>query len=289
MPNTGSHANWQTVNSSLTLAAGAHTLRVVIEAGDPNLNKFTFTAAGASGGAPVSGQIYRLVARHSGQVLEVGNCSQAVGANVQQGPWLGSGCQRWKVEATTSGYYTLKAQHSGQVLDLKGCSGLDGANVQQWAVNGTPCQEWRIEPTDGGYCKLLSLSSGKALDVGGFSTANGANVQQWTYGGGANQQWKFELVGATRAALATATGPASAAPALRLAPNPASDFVDLAWTGPEGSDVTLSLVNMQGQLVRQQVVHGSAHHLNTVGLRQGLYLVKVQAGSTATTQKLVVQ
>ena len=239
----------------------------------------------------MSGQIYRVVARHSGQVLDVSGCAGTNGANVQQWPWLGGGCQRWKVEATGSGYYTLTAQHSGQFLDLYACSGTNGANVQQWPANGSACQQWRIEPTDGDYFKVLSRSSGKALDVAGGPAANGANVQQWEYGGGANQQWKFEFVGAARAALAasTATGSASAAPALQLVPNPASAFVDLSWTGFGKEGATLSMVNMQGQLVLRQEVSGAAYRLNTVGLRQGLYMVKVQAGSTATSQKLLVQ
>ena len=291
LPATGGYQTWQTVTSTVTLPAGAHVLRVAVEAGGVNLNRFTFSATGAG---LVAGQLYRLTARHSGQVLDLSKCSPADGAKVQQYRWLDNACQRWRLEATDGGYYKLRSQSSGLVLEVNAAGVQDGDRVQQWSDNSGDWQQWKPEATDGGYYKLTNRRSGRVLEVGGISQAPEAGVQQWNYLAGANQQWLLDPVGpapaAARLALATTTArTASEAPSLQLAPNPASEFVDLTWTGFREASIMLSVVNMKGQLVRQQVVHGAAYRLSTAELSQGLYLVKLQTGSNATTQKLLVQ
>ena len=50
---------------------------------------------------PTDGGYYRLVARHSGQVLEIGNGVLTNGAQVNQWPWNGATCQQWAIEAVT--------------------------------------------------------------------------------------------------------------------------------------------------------------------------------------------
>ena len=117
VPNTGGWQNWQTVTKTVNLTAGQHIMRFVIDAKEFNTNKFTFTANSYPTG-PVSGQVYRLVNRNSGQVLDVNECSVNNGMKVQQWPWLGGNCQRWKFTATDNGYFVLTAQHSGQALEI---------------------------------------------------------------------------------------------------------------------------------------------------------------------------
>lgn len=145
---------------------------------------------------PVQDGVYRIVARHSNQVLDVSSCSGANGANVQQWPWIGGDCQRWRLVNLGNGDYTIAAQHSGQALDVAGCSISNGANVQQWPSNGADCQKWKLEPVGNGDYRVVSKKSGLALDVSGCSGANGANVQQWAWNGGDCQRWRFERVSA---------------------------------------------------------------------------------------------
>lgn len=144
--------------------------------------------------APVADGVYRLTARHSGKVLDVNACSTADGANVQQWPWVGGDCQRWKLEYLGNNEYKITSQISGKVLEVNGCSTANGGNVQQWPWNGADCQRWFIEPVGAGYYKLVSKNSGKVLDVDACSTADGQNVQQWEWLGGTCQQWLIESV-----------------------------------------------------------------------------------------------
>ena len=292
LPPTGGFQTWQTVTSTVTLPAGAHVLRVAVEAGGVNLNRFTFSATGAG---LVAGQLYRLTARHSGQVLDLSKCSPADGAKVQQYRWLDNACQRWRLEATDGGYYKLRSQSSGLVLEVNAAGVQDGDRVQQWSDNSGDWQQWKPEATDGGYYKLTNRRSGRVLEVGGISQAPEAGVQQWNYLAGANQQWLLDPVGpapaAARLALATTTArTASEAPSLQLAPNPATDQVQLSWTGlsPTPAGLTVRVSNLQGQLVRQETVRGETHQLSTAGLSAGLYLVQLQAAKVVLTQKLII-
>ncbi len=144
--------------------------------------------------APFADGVYRLTAKHSGKALDVSACSDADGANVQQWPWAGGDCQRWKIEYLGNREYKITSQLSGKALEVNSCSTSNGGNVQQWPWNGADCQRWYIEPTGGGYFRLVSKNSGRVLDVDACSDADGQNVQQWEWLGGDCQQWKLEAV-----------------------------------------------------------------------------------------------
>ncbi|MDN4502807.1 RICIN domain-containing protein [Alteromonadaceae bacterium BrNp21-10] len=143
---------------------------------------------------PIADGTYRLVAKHSGKVLDVNGCSTIEGANVQQWPWVGGDCQRWDLEYLGAGDYKIISQLSGKALDISGCSTSDGGNVQQWTYSGNDCQKWQIEPVGEGFYKLISKHSGKSLDIDGCSTADGQNAQQWQWLGGDCQRWSIEPV-----------------------------------------------------------------------------------------------
>jgi hypothetical protein len=142
----------------------------------------------AAGGI-VSGQWYKLVAKHSGKCLDVSAAGTADGANVQQWSDNGTPAQQWRIDAQADGTYTLTARCSGKVLDVAGGSTANGGNVQQWTLHGGANQRWRLVDAGGGCWRVVSVNSGLVLDVSGVSAADGANVQQWTDWGGDNQRW----------------------------------------------------------------------------------------------------
>ncbi|MEH0156390.1 RICIN domain-containing protein [Limibacter armeniacum] len=144
--------------------------------------------------APIADGVYRLVAKHSGKALDVDACATSDGANVQQWPWAGRDCQRWKFEYLGNREYKITAQVSGKALEVDACATGNGGNVQQWPWNGADCQRWYVEEVGGGYYRLVSKNSGKVLDVSGCNIADGQNVQQWEWLGGDCQQWKIEPV-----------------------------------------------------------------------------------------------
>lgn len=134
---------------------------------------------------------YKIIARHSGQVLDVDACSLDDGGNVQQWPWNGAACQIWNVAPTADGFYELKSRHSGKALDLADGGLPNGTDVRQWTANGSPAQRWSIEDVGGGYVRLVNKGSLRVLDVAGCSLADGANVWQWDWLGGDCQRWQM--------------------------------------------------------------------------------------------------
>ncbi|MES2733495.1 MAG: carbohydrate-binding protein [Bacteroidota bacterium] len=277
VPNTGDWQTWQSVTKTVTLTAGQHVLRVFADAGNFNLNKITFSTGGGNND-PIPAGVYRLVNRQSGKVLDVNGCSLENGMKVQQWTWLGGNCQRWKIIATDNGYYKLTAQHSNQALEIGSALTTNSAKANQWPSNDCACQQWKIEPTDGGFFKLTARHSTQVLEVGSALMNDGAQVNQFPWNSAACQQWAIEPVPAF-ARLGEATSDVTAV--LTLAPNPASEVVNVSWEGFTKEAVVLTVINMQGSQMTQQVVKGNQHALHTNAFSDGLYLVSVRANTGA--------
>jgi YVTN family beta-propeller protein len=173
--------------------AGSYTLtaRAFDNTGASTASAGVLLTVTAAPGLPNA--VYRLVAVHSGKVLDISGVSTANGARAIQWPWTGGNNQRWRLAGVGNGEYTLTAVHSGKLLEVAACSLADGGAVQQNVPSSTPaCQRWRIEPQPDGSYRLVNVRSGKVLDVSGISTANGAPVHQWGWLNGANQRWRLE-------------------------------------------------------------------------------------------------
>jgi len=147
--------------------------------------------------------VYRLIAAHSNQALNVLQGSFSAGAAAGQWPWIGSDNERWKIRSIGGNDYVLTAQHSGQALEVAGCNTADGARVQQWPVNGAPCQIWRINAVGNGLYGLVNRNSGKVLDVKGASLEWTTPMVQWPWTGGMNQRWRIEPVSPNNVATGT--------------------------------------------------------------------------------------
>ncbi|HYE07553.1 MAG TPA: RICIN domain-containing protein [Planctomycetota bacterium] len=186
---TGGWDTWATVRKTVTLPSGTHLLHLRVVSGSLDLNHVSF--APASGGGIASGQLYKLVAKHSGKCLDVSGGSTADGANVHQWSDNGSTAQQWRVDALGDGTWSLTARCSGKALDVWGASSADGADIVQYSTHGGANQRWRIEATGGGWYRVVSVQSGKAMDVAGASGGDGADVIQWTVHDGDNQRWEL--------------------------------------------------------------------------------------------------
>ena len=142
---------------------------------------------------------YRIVAKHSGKVLDVAEHSKNRSGNIHQWAWHGDKNQIWNVRHDASGNYEIQSQHSDMFLDLAGGRFSNGTNIQQWPyVEGNLNQKWILEAVDQGYFQIKSVRSGKCLDVAGGvgATGNGHNIQQYSCVNVDNQKFKFERLDA---------------------------------------------------------------------------------------------
>ena len=90
----------------------------------------------------IGGGWYSLTACCSAYPLDVLNCSDVDGANVQQWQWNGSNAQKWRFEMGESGIKIISAC-GNKVLDVSGAATANGSNVQLWSYNGSNAQSWR--------------------------------------------------------------------------------------------------------------------------------------------------
>jgi len=78
-----------------------------------------------------------------------------------------------------------------------------------------------------------------------------------------------------------------------VSPNPAAGSTTIALSGKTGADVTVSIVDIAGKEVYNNVVSslsGTASlEVNTAAFGNGMYLVNVVSNGTKTSKKLVVR
>lgn len=231
----------------------------------------------------VSGATYRIVARHSNQVVDVVGASAADGAQIDQWPGSGGSNQHWMVTDNGSGYYTLRAIHSGKNLDINGFSSEDGAKLQQWTSGAGTNQQFQLVDAGAGYYQIKVRHSGKCLDVAGASTASGALIQQWACNNGANQQFRFEQV--TTASGSRLPNPESlefdAAESAVIYPNPSSQLFQIRAS----ADFTYQIFDQTGRKVES----GKGKDGSLVGrsLQPGSHVLRLQIGTVSKVIKLV--
>lgn len=162
-------------NSSLSLP---YSLYITIDA-----------AAGTIQGN--DGEIYKIINRNSGKLLDVASNSTADGAKIIQWPDNGGLNQQWEIVDLGNGYHKIVSRSSSKLIEVKGWSTENGAEVDQWSDTGGANQHWAFIDAGNGYYRIINQNSGKALNVVNSSTSDGAKLEQWTDNAWSSQQWEL--------------------------------------------------------------------------------------------------
>ncbi len=139
----------------------------------------------------------RLIAAHSGLVLDVAGASTEIGAPLVQFPHHEHPNQVFEIErpifgsGTSDVFVSIRAHHSGLVLDVAEASTANGAPLIQWERNFQSNQRFRLELVADGLVRILAKHSDKVLDVAGASMDAGVPIIQWTWHGGLHQLWRI--------------------------------------------------------------------------------------------------
>ena len=107
---------------------------------------------------PAGGGAVRILARHSGQVLDVYGALLDDVIPIIQWPAHGGDNQAWTLEPASNGYVFIVARHSGKVLDVDGGSMDDGARVIQYTVHGGANQQWLLHAVAPAADPITTLS-----------------------------------------------------------------------------------------------------------------------------------
>lgn len=76
---------------------------------------------------------------------------------------------------------------------------------------------------------------------------------------------------------------------LNIFPNPASETVTLNIDKKDNSDLTINIYNVNGTLVRSEMLKQNMRQINTGDLRNGIYLVEIITKGWTEKQKLIIQ
>ncbi|MFC5742045.1 RICIN domain-containing protein [Dyella tabacisoli] len=140
---------------------------------------------------PVIGQFYRIVAKHSGKVVEVHHNKVDRGMPIQQGDWVGGEYQQFQFNRTGQ-YYNIVARFSGRSFDVPGESSADGLGIVQWdrhdySVN----QQFEFLPAGGNAYYIGARHSQKFLCMKDGGKDYGVPLVQQVWTGGDHFQFSF--------------------------------------------------------------------------------------------------
>jgi hypothetical protein len=107
--------------------------------GGPN-QRFRLEQVGVPG---LGNSGFRIVAEHSGKVLDVAGASHENGAKLIQWDWHGGPNQVFEIRAV-AGWFRLFARYSGKFLDVAGASQDQGAQLIQWSGTGGANQRFQL-------------------------------------------------------------------------------------------------------------------------------------------------
>ncbi len=93
----------------------------------------------------VSGNLFKIVARHSGLVLDVKDGSSYPGAGINQYAFEGTNHQLWYFQPAADGTWVIRSFRSDLALEIGGESVADGAAAAQWTYYTQNNQRWTIE------------------------------------------------------------------------------------------------------------------------------------------------
>lgn len=84
---------------------------------------------------PCGADVYRIIAAHSGRVLDLAG-PDGMGAAVWQFAWAAAPNQMWRFEEVPGGFIIASQWDRGLVLDVEGASSDDGAAIIVWERTG---------------------------------------------------------------------------------------------------------------------------------------------------------
>lgn len=136
---------------------------------------------------------YLIMARHSGQFLEIDGFNKKDGANVRQWPKNYGENQKWIIENVAGGYVAIKSPLNNKYLDILNASKNEGANLQIWGDEHAKKSHrlFKITRTRDGYFRISPKNSNLCLTIENASKSKGANIAQWGCGSNAHKEFAF--------------------------------------------------------------------------------------------------
>ena len=307
VPNTGAWQTWQTVTATTpSLTTGQKVLRIVMDAGDFNINKVTFSSSttnpppSVSLTAPANGATYTAPATVTLQANASDNGSVAKVEFFQGNTKLG--------EDTSSPYsYTWNNAGAGNYILTARATDNQGATATSSnvsiTINGSSgnCSGIAQYVENGGYAAgSIVQNQGSQYECKPYPYSGWCNGAAWAYAPGTGTYWqdawilKGSCSGSARVAL-DETEFETAAKGVTLYPNPVENgrakTITLLFEQSPGT-VNIKLQNTNGTEVLSRSysdVKDTSLSVEVPSLAKGLYLVRIQSNHKSWIRKYLVQ
>jgi hypothetical protein len=270
------------------------TVKAVDQSGNVSVasNVVSVTTAALTGETPVTGKIYRIIAKHSGKSLTIRGASTANSAYLTQNTYNAATHQQFKLVANGSYFNIYPQQASGKVLDVSGSSTADGAQVLQYTYGSTKTnQQWSFVSVGSGYYQIKCRNSSKCMYVENSNTADDILVKQQTCNtSSANQLFTFttSLLKSKSSEIEEPIAVDNNIDAM-FYPNPFSHSITMKINNGEINLV--KVVNSQGvvvELYSKNEIFGNTIRLGDK-LSKGVYFVVITDNIDIKTYKIVKQ
>jgi GH18 family chitinase/chitodextrinase len=309
VPNTGGWQTWQTVTATTpSLTTGQKILRIVMDAGDFNLNKVTFTTGGTTNPppavsltAPANGATYTAPASVTLQASASDNGSVAKVEFFQGSTKLGedtSSPYSYNWTGVVAGSYALTAK----ATDNQGASATS-AVVNITVTGGSAgCSGVAQYVENGGYVAgSIVQNQGSQYECKPYPFSGWCNGAAWAYAPGTGAYWgdAWVLKGTCSSGARMASGNSASfeteAEGLSFYPNPGesgkSRTVTLVFDKAPG-EVRIQLRTLNGtEAFTQHLgnIKSTSVQVELPALSQGLYLMRVQGEKSSWLKKYLVK
>lgn len=240
----------------------------------------------------VKAGIYKLVAKHSYQVMDSQGSDGSDHNNLVQNTWDGENNQKWQIEPTEDGYYKFTSIQSGNVMELTNCNNDSGAAIGQASWAATDCQKWSILPVAGGYMKIINKATGKVVEVNGAGASAPIQAGSWneqTYRQDW-QMWRFDFLSEPNPE--TSVQDILSHKDIRIYPNPVQSILNIELETSESGEIVIEIFDHTGRKMYDEqfnVTNGMNYHqLNADSWLKGIYLItiRLQDGKTVYSKKI---
>jgi hypothetical protein len=223
---------------------------------------------------PIADGVYKMIARNTGDSLDVLNQNTTIGSDLDQKPYNGGLNEQWTLTYLGNSLYNIIGRQSGRALGVINASITNGAgaDIEDYAESND--QKWQISATADGYYELINANSSKVLEVSDNSFVNAAVIDQWFAAGASHPQLTIQPLSQTNFALIGAFG----VPGLSYMMTGTSN---LSAAGPDWETVTNIVFDINGNFSSTNEV--------IAGTSSQFFQLVLPSGSWASNQQWTFQ
>jgi len=277
VPNTGNFQSWQTVSASVTLPAGAQTLRIytIVANGGWNINWWSLVSSGTT---PPPGNIK----------IEAENFSSMSGIQTEPTSDAGGGLNvGWQDNNDWMDYSVNVATAGTYSINFRVASMFSGAQFQLRNNSGSVLATGTV-PNTGSFQSWQTITVTATLPSG-TQTLRIITTQA---NGGWNINW-WEIVGAGTNASITRSGlqetPQTNVSRSLIYPNPFHDVLLVNINNTLQGKVFIELVDLSGRVIQQHSFTKTSglpavEKMNFHNLKHGMYVVRIRMDHWQTSE-----